>query len=144
MPDAPEEWPAGGSPEDEGGPVKSFLEHLEDLRWVLIKSLVALGVAFVVCLVAGDKVVQALMFPLNKAHIRVPAESRVLTIMFGTNRLAAYELPPSQQEIMSALPTNRFLTLHLEPMPIGTNVFLGVRPESDPLEGRRLVITVGG
>ena len=24
--------------EEEGGPVKSFLEHLEDLRWVLIKS----------------------------------------------------------------------------------------------------------
>ena len=23
--------------EEEGGPVKSFLEHLEDLRWVLIK-----------------------------------------------------------------------------------------------------------
>jgi hypothetical protein len=37
--------------EDEGGPVKSFLEHLEDLRWVLIKSLAALSVAFVVCLV---------------------------------------------------------------------------------------------
>jgi len=33
--------------EEEGGPVKSFLEHLEDLRWVLIKSLAALGVAFV-------------------------------------------------------------------------------------------------
>ena len=33
-------------PEDEeGGPVKSFLEHLEDLRWVLIKSVVSLSVA---------------------------------------------------------------------------------------------------
>jgi hypothetical protein len=25
----------------EGGPVKSFLEHLEDFRWLLIKSCVA-------------------------------------------------------------------------------------------------------
>jgi hypothetical protein len=36
-------------PEDEGGPVKSFLEHLEDLRWVLIKSLSVLGIAVVAC-----------------------------------------------------------------------------------------------
>ena len=30
---------------DEGGPVKNFLEHLEDFRWVLIKCVttVALG-----------------------------------------------------------------------------------------------------
>jgi hypothetical protein len=35
-------------PEDlevEGGAVKSFLEHLEDLRWMLIKSSAALFVA---------------------------------------------------------------------------------------------------
>ena len=36
--------------EEEGGPVKSFLEHLEDLRWVLIKSGVAAGVAMLGCL----------------------------------------------------------------------------------------------
>ena len=36
--------------EQEGGPVKSFLEHLEDLRWVLIKSGVAAGVAMLACL----------------------------------------------------------------------------------------------
>ena len=40
-------------PEDlevEGGAVKSFLEHLEDLRWMLIKSAAALFVAMFVCL----------------------------------------------------------------------------------------------
>src|SRR5258708_4572804 len=104
MPEEPEERPDGGSPEDEGGPVKSFLEHLEDLRWVLIKSGVALLVGFVVSLVAADRVMQVLMHPLNKAHIRVPAQYRVATFVFGTNRLGAYELPPSQQEILSALP----------------------------------------
>ncbi len=43
MANEPEE---GHSPEDEdeGGPVKSFLEHLEDLRWVLIKSAVTVSV----------------------------------------------------------------------------------------------------
>ena len=28
--------------EEEGGPVKTFLEHLEDLRWVLIKCFASL------------------------------------------------------------------------------------------------------
>ena len=39
---------------DEGGPVKSFLEHLEDLRWLLIKSAVAVGVCMMICLTAGN------------------------------------------------------------------------------------------
>jgi Sec-independent protein secretion pathway component TatC len=33
----------------EGGPVKTFLEHLEDFRWVMVKSVVGLflfGVSF--------------------------------------------------------------------------------------------------
>ena len=45
---------------DEGGPVKSFLDHLEDLRWVLIKTLAALGIGMLICLVAGDHVVNIL------------------------------------------------------------------------------------
>ena len=40
--------------EQEGGPVKGFLEHLEDLRWVLIKSIVTLAIAMFVCLLAGN------------------------------------------------------------------------------------------
>jgi sec-independent protein translocase protein TatC len=51
----------------EGGPVKTFLEHLEDLRWVLIKSLSFLGVAVVVCLLGGSVVVKVLMRPLENA-----------------------------------------------------------------------------
>ena len=50
---------------DEGGPVKSFIEHLEDLRWVLIKSTVALAVAMLLCLVAGNYVVDILYAKLD-------------------------------------------------------------------------------
>jgi sec-independent protein translocase protein TatC len=147
MPETPEEWPEAGGPEDEGGPVKSFLEHLEDLRWVLIKSLAALGVGFVVCLVAGDKVMDVLMYPLRHAQVRVRSEDRRITFFFGTNRLGAYDLGPAQQSIVSALPTNQFLTLHLEPVAVrsesGTNYVLTVRPESNPEEGKRLYVEVG-
>ena len=57
-------------PEEEGGPIKSFLEHLEDLRWVLIKSGVAAGVAMLACLLAGNYVVKVLEWPLERAPVQ--------------------------------------------------------------------------
>jgi sec-independent protein translocase protein TatC len=53
--------------EDEGGPVKTFLEHLEDLRWVFIKCATALGVSLVVCLVAMPVLISVLTLPLAKS-----------------------------------------------------------------------------
>jgi len=55
----------GGEPldvieEEEGGPIKSFLEHLEDLRWVLIKSLITIGVAMIICFFGGNYVFKIL------------------------------------------------------------------------------------
>jgi hypothetical protein len=73
--------------EDEGGPVKSFLEHLEDLRWVLIKSIAAAGVAMVMCFFAGNYVFQVLKYPLNRAPLYGGRDAQVLRIMLGTNQL---------------------------------------------------------
>jgi sec-independent protein translocase protein TatC len=50
--------------EEEGGPIKSFLEHLEDLRWVLIKVIVSVIVAMAVCMSAAQVVVDFLTWPL--------------------------------------------------------------------------------
>ena len=53
--------PQEGDPEEEGGgPVKSFLEHLEDLRWTLIKSIVAVLLSMLVCMV-GSKYIVAIL-----------------------------------------------------------------------------------
>jgi sec-independent protein translocase protein TatC len=57
--------------EEEGGPVKTFLEHLEDLRWVLIKAGSALLVALVVCLVASPQIVQFLKLPLTNSGAKI-------------------------------------------------------------------------
>jgi sec-independent protein translocase protein TatC len=57
--------------DDGGGEVKSFLEHLEDLRWTLIKSLTALVLAMIVCLVAGKWLAWALKRPIEKAGINI-------------------------------------------------------------------------
>src|SRR4051812_47312744 len=54
--------------EQEGGPVKTFLEHLEDLRWVLIKCLAALLLGMVACLSASPWIVKILTYPLGKAQ----------------------------------------------------------------------------
>ena len=66
--------------EEEGGPVKSFLEHLEDLRWVLIKSLATIGVAMVVCFFGGNYVFKFF-------GITVPAFQIMGGVLFLTNAL---------------------------------------------------------
>src|SRR5690348_8633978 len=83
-------------PEDfEGGPVKTFLEHLEDLRWVLIKTLAAVGVAFVVCLFAGKHVIAILKYPLMQAKVNHPKGYQVVEFYFGsTNRIFSHPITP--------------------------------------------------
>lgn len=118
-------------PEVEGGPVKSFLEHLEDLRWVLIKSLVALGVAMLLCLIAGDRVVHILKWPLEHAKVHYSGTNQVVTVTYGTNKLGTFTLTDAQQKNLD-LGTNRFVALEVVPQILGTNRVLGwqVNPDS--------------
>lgn len=52
-------------PEPEGfGPVKPFLEHLEDLRWVLVRCLVGVILGTLACFTAADRVMEIVMGPL--------------------------------------------------------------------------------
>jgi sec-independent protein translocase protein TatC len=55
--------------EEEGGPVKTFLEHLEDLRWVLIKCLVSLVMGMVACLAGARYVAEFLKYPLIQSGV---------------------------------------------------------------------------
>jgi sec-independent protein translocase protein TatC len=55
--------------DEEGGPVKPFLEHLEDLRWVLIKVISAVMIGMTVCLVASPWVIDILKYPLYKSGL---------------------------------------------------------------------------
>ncbi len=116
--------------EEEGGPVKSFLEHLEDLRWTLIKSLVTVAIAMLICLIAGDKVVSIIKRPLEKARIRYPGTNQVITLFFGTNRVGIFHLDERQQTQFS-FGSNRFVGLQIEPITVGTNLLLGVRVNTD-------------
>ena len=115
----------------EGGPVKTFLEHLEDFRWVLVKSLVALALAMLVCLFAGNYVVQILKWPLTRAKISYPGTNQIAVVSFGTNHIGNFQLLPEQQKMLNA-GTNRFVSVQIEPMTVGTNQILGWRVNDDP------------
>jgi len=115
----------------EGGPVKTFLEHLEDFRWVLIKSIVALFLGMLVCLFAANYVVRIIKWPLTHAWIHYSGTNQIVSVSFGTNRLGNFPLTAEQQRLLN-LGTNRFVALELEPLVIGTNRVLGWRVNSDP------------
>ena len=61
--------------EEEGGPVKTFLEHLEDLRWVLIKCFASLLLGMVACFAAGNYIVDFLELPLEKSNSGIRLET---------------------------------------------------------------------
>ena len=61
------EFHGDGDHGDEGGPIKSFLDHLEDLRWVLIKCVVSAGVCVLICLIGANYVVGVIERPLLQA-----------------------------------------------------------------------------
>jgi sec-independent protein translocase protein TatC len=117
--------------EEEGGPVKSFLEHLEDLRWVLIKSLVALAVGMLICLIAANSVVRILEWPLKRAKISHPGTNQVVTAYLGTNQLGIFKLGPDEQSRFN-LGTNRFVAVRVDPITIGTNQVLSWKVENEP------------
>jgi sec-independent protein translocase protein TatC len=131
----PTEEPHPDDFEEGGGPVKTFLEHLEDLRWLLIKSGSALLVGMIVCLYATPALVWILKRPLAQAAlIRVRQEQKVW-VRFGTNDIATFQ-PLTNHIGFLNLGTNRQTVLQIEPVEFGTNVFLSVRVEANPQPAR--------
>src|SRR5258706_6673451 len=116
---------------EEGGPVKSFLEHLEDLRWVLIKSLAAAGVAILICLIGGNYVVAVLKKPLDRARISYPGTNQIVTAYFGTNRLGVFQLTAEEQAMYHA-GSNRFVEVQVAPGMVGDERVLKWHINNDP------------
>jgi sec-independent protein translocase protein TatC len=130
---AEEEPPNLELEEEEGGPVKSFLEHLEDLRWVLIKSAVAVGVFVLVCLLGATHVVRAIEKPLNDAtRIRYKSIGTV-TLFVGTNIWGKFR-PGTNALGAFSLGTNEYphVALELVGVNIGSNVVLALQPTTNP------------
>jgi sec-independent protein translocase protein TatC len=132
----------GGEPldvveEEEGGPIKSFLEHLEDLRWVLIKSLAAAGVAMIACFFGANHVFKVLKWPLDRAHIRTSGK-QTLRFTLGTNQLYVYQIQGTNDPWIALAGTNRFVRLDIVPLTGLTNtggeIMLGLKMQPEPLD----------
>jgi sec-independent protein translocase protein TatC len=115
----------------EGGPVKSFLEHLEDFRWLLIKCAVALSLTMLVCLIGANYVIGVIKWPLSRAHVSYPGTNQIVTVSFGATRLGSYPITPEQQQLLHT-GTNRYAVIVVEPVTVGTNQLLGWRVNNDP------------
>jgi sec-independent protein translocase protein TatC len=126
------EEPQPDEAEVAGGPIKTFLEHLEDLRWVLIKSSAALGLGMLLCLTAGNHVMTLLKWPLSQAPVRGVGDKQVVVVRFGTNHVSTFNLSPDQQRGFPQLGTNRYVAVDLQPVTLGTNQVLGWRIDPDP------------
>jgi sec-independent protein translocase protein TatC len=141
MADEPEAERLDVHEEEEGGPVKSFLEHLEDLRWVLIKSIAAGGVAMVACFFGGNHVVRILEWPLKHAPVEKVGKEQRLRILLGTNHLGTFRVQ-TNEPLAALIGTNQYVRLEIVPVVTETNVLLGARitAESKPPPDKDLPI----
>ena len=112
--------------EEEGGPVKSFLEHLEDLRWTLMKCVAAVGVGCLICLFGAPYLVKILKWPLEKSEVNLVAKVNSVSVRLGTNWIGTFHPGPGQLGSIS-IPTNGTSALEVVPALVGTNHVLTVR-----------------
>ena len=110
--------------EGEGGPIKSFLEHLEDLRWTMIKSAATIAVGMLLCLIAGNVLIDALKWPLHRAEKMRVNHLQMGSLKIGTNQIASFPVVDHQVGGLN-VGSNRHVIFQLVPMQLGTNSFLG-------------------
>lgn len=110
--------------EDYGGPIKPFLDHLEDLRWMLIKVVVSVLMGMLISLVAGNHLVHFLEWPLRNAEMSVSESRKPVPIsLLGTN---IARLPRDKAE--GVFGTNWLTGIELVPQQVGTNFVLTLKP----------------
>lgn len=110
----------------EGGPTKSFLEHLEDLRWVLMKCVAAVAITFMACLLGSPTLVKVLTLPLKRANIHNSQDGGTVTLLIGTNRVGTLMLDTNKPNLFG---TNQ--VLEIIPVPVGTNLLLSLQPSTN-------------
>lgn len=117
--------------EEDGGPVKSFLEHLEDLRWTLIKSAAAVAVGMVLCLIAGDTIVRILKRPLERSSLNLPSKQGYsLSLQFGTNHLGTFNLATNLIGTFQLWTNHAAAKLNITQ--VGSNYLVALEPVLNP------------
>jgi sec-independent protein translocase protein TatC len=119
----------------EGGAVKSFLEHLEDLRWMLVKSGAAVLLAMMGCLFGVKQLVAVLDWPRVRAEQRHVAflpenTNQVVTVQLGPVTLYSGAVKSNQLGSIS-LGTNQYVTVRMDPVVVGSNTVLRLSVETN-------------
>lgn len=115
--------------EDGGGPVKTFLEHLEDLRWMLIKCVATVFVAMLICMIGGNYLVKILTWPLTMAeHLKLSQDPSIV-VRFGTNLITRL---PTNNLTAGLWGTNPPGSLQLVLEPTGSNYLVKIEPDLNP------------
>lgn len=139
----------------DGGPRKSFWQHLDDMRQALLRSAMAVGLALVLCLCFCDKIVAILEWPLQRIYAFDKPQPSV-SFALGETKFGPY---PVTREQFAALPEGtaphamfrvgtatvggaQVLTLQLEP-PNGEPPPLPVKLRNfGPAEGFMVAFTI--
>lgn len=114
-----------------GGPVKPFLEHLEDLRWTIIKVLSAVFISMMVCLVAGNRLVRVLVWPLQQAQELNAATNRTALIKLGETVVGRLPLSGVDSNLW---PAQRAPAFEITMVGSGSNTLLALRLQTNNLE----------
>ena len=116
--------------DDEGGPVKSFLEHLEDLRWTLMKCVSVVGIGCLICLLGSPYLVKILKWPLERSEVNLVSKKTSVAVRFGTNWIGTFH--PGRGQLGSlTISTNGPSAIDVVPLLIGTNHVLTVQAISE-------------
>ncbi len=127
--DAYPEW----SEEEGGGPVKTFLEHLEDLRWMLIKCVSAVLISMLFCLVASNILVDFLTWPLKSGQQNRAAETKDVGLFLGEDRVGV--VPEAvATNVFSWDLTNALTRVNIRFKLIGTNTVLVAEVDLDQVD----------
>ncbi|MBI3880484.1 MAG: twin-arginine translocase subunit TatC [Verrucomicrobia bacterium] len=118
--------------EDGGGAVKTFLEHLEDLRWCLVKCAAVVGIGMVVCLAGADHLMKLLKRPLLESGANQPGKNQKLLLLYAGTNVIGKSFVRTNEFGNYDLGTTNYLQLQLVPRLIGTNWLMSVEPFTDP------------
>lgn len=111
-----------------GGPVKTFLEHLEDLRWMLLKVVTSLVLGMLICFVGGKYLVHFLTYPLRLAtQLTAPKEGDFVAVQWGTNTVAKFART-NLAEVLPGQATNTHV-FRVIPRQVGDQLVLGLQPD---------------
>ena len=118
--------------EEDGGPVKTFLEHLEDLRWTLIKCMSAVIISMVVCFSMMDNIISILTAPLRDAEeLRLSSKQQV-GLFFEGVRLGNVSVNAIGERYgIEPEATKAIQSIQLKPVLIGTNRVISLETSTE-------------